>query len=1164
MEEQSVMKNNFHTKSMRAVKLLTTIIILTFLWSCTNHNVSDKSFNPKQFKNPSSDFQVHTWWHWIDGRMTRDGITKDLESMKEQGIVQATILNIGMSSGVDIGIKKIRFNTEEWYDMFKWALKEANRLGILIGVHNCDGWSESGGPWITPEMSMKKFVFTKTQVYERQKNIKLPQPLCETDFYRDVAVVAFRNYKDQQMGIQQKLPKVNMNDTIDGVSLVDGNPQSMIEVRKGDIINLTSNASVLKTKIALLQNFKGAFYFPGPKTIEYTIKASEDGVHFRKIAEVSTNKFYRPDIIDIPAIRARYFQVVVSQIHDLRPWHHAALAEVQLLGDNEAPKYNPTVLYPLEKTASARILETDVLYERNDSIDPQHIIPENAVVDLTGKMLANGALEWTPPEGNWSIIRFGYTTTGAQNGPATLEGRGLECDKMDTAAVNLHFGNFPQKLIEQAGEFTGNTFKFLMIDSWERGFQTWTKAMPHEFEERRGYNLIKWLPVLCGETVEDTEQSEAFLYDFRKTIADLFEQYYYKHFNDLCHRNKLELHGEVIYGDTGPFPPVDVLRANNYMDMPMYEFWADKNNENMVEYVPNKKLMVNFPVYASNFYDKSIIGAEAYTGHAHYSESPADLKLFGDRAFCSGINQMILHSYVHQPSEKKPGLTLGQHGSHFNRYNPFWQYTKEWFGYQARIQYMLQKGKISADILYFLGDQLPQFFENSIIESLPEGVRSIPCNQDILRQLTVNNGKLHFSEELQFALLVLPDRQFMSFETLKQIERLVSNGAVVYGKKPKNMLSLSDIKENKEEFTAISDKIWSGYIENEGGSNKYKNGTVVWDEPVERVLSDFNIRPDFSSQMHDSINLMFIHKNTKQSDVFYVANQQDTTFNRECFFKTNYKVPEIWDPLSGEVKKVAVYEIINGGIYIPVTFKPQESLFFVFRGNKQNTHINKVEREGKQLFPAVDNRYDTNIPEFFYGSKGELNYYSMQSDKFALTSNIGEKQIINVKAPVITEIDNFKGELILSPINYGEVDSVCISRLKSFTEFTDPKIKYFSGTALYQISFDLPVSYIEQSRTLYLSLGELDATAEISLNGNLLGTAWFNNQVFPVKNLLQANNQLKITLGTTCRNRIIGDLKEYGDVKNLWTFAPVKQFLNEDSSLKPSGVLGPMRLFKFY
>ena len=314
------------------------------------------------------------------------------------------------------------------------------------------------------------------------------------------------------------LPEVTVNDTINGKSLGDGDPQSMIEIQKNDRIKMSYDVETTKSEIAVLHNFKGAFYFPGPKKIRYTLKVSNDGITYRKVTDFETNKFYTTEIIAIPETKAKFFTVEVSEIFNLRPWHHAALAELELLDDNEQPAYKPTVSYLLEKTASARILEPDVLYAANTSIDPKSVIPESSVINLT--------------------------------------------DKMDTAAVNLHFRNFPQKLIEHAGKFNGNTFKFLMIDSWERGYQTWTKSMPEEFEKHRGYSLINWIPVLCGETIESTGFSDGFLYDFRKTIAELFEQNYYKHFSELCHQNKLELHGEVIYGDTGPFPPIFVYQLN--------------------------------------------------------------------------------------------------------------------------------------------------------------------------------------------------------------------------------------------------------------------------------------------------------------------------------------------------------------------------------------------------------------------------------------------------------------------------------------------------------------------------------------------------------------------------------------------------------------------------
>ena len=1108
---------------MRQTSLF-AVFALSILFSGCLTNSSKKDFDEIQFKNPPSTVRIHTWWHWIDGRITREGITKDLESMHEQGIVQATILNVGMSAGKDLGVEKILFNSEQWYDMFMWALQEAERLEITIGVHNCDGWSESGGPWVTPEMSMKKFVFTKTMVYGKKDNIQLPRPLCETEFYRDVAVIAYKNMDDGTGKPSADLPGIIINGNIDGMPLADGNPESMVEIRKNDCIRISNKSGRAKSKISLMQNFKGAFYFPGPKTIEYTLKASDDGIHYRKVADIATNKFYMPEMVDFPATNAKYFQIEVSNIHNLRPWHHAALAELQLFSDDEDPAYNPTILYPLEKTASARILEPEKLYTSNSGLDSKQIIPLGSIVDLTDDMKADGTLNWENKEGNWSVIRFGYTTTGAENGPATKEGRGLECDKLDTAAVNLHFRNFPQKLVEQAGKFTGKTFKFLLIDSWERGYQTWTQLMPQEFENLRGYDIINWIPVLCGETIESTELSEAFLYDFRKTIADLFEQNYYRHFSDLCHKNGLELHGEVMYGDTGPFPPVDILRTNSYMDMPMYEFWAEQNNQNLVEYVPSSDLMVNFPVYTSNFYGKSVIGAEAYTGFAHYSESPSDLKLFGDRAYCSGITQMILHSYVHQPAEKKPGLTLGQHGSHFNRHNSFWQYAKGWSDYQARIQYILQNSKISAGILYYLGDQLPQFFENKTINNLPEGYQSIPCNYDVLRQLSVENGKIKFSEEQSYSLLVLPDWPMMEYQTLEQVARLVKSGAVVYGTKPEKMFSLSGIRDNKKSFEELVATLWSGYNETDTGSNTYGKGKVIWNEPIGQLLTEFKLKPDFTTNQPDSLNLMYIHRNTRNSDVFFVVNQQDSVLARECFFNMTGRIPEIWDAVTGEIKKPAVYYEENGQIRIPVTFKPKESLLFIFSDGKPVDHICKVETNGKQIFHS--NETNNKIPEVF-------------------------------------EVKDFKGKIIFSPVNSTETDTVEITEPGSFTDFSLPEIKYFSGTARYIIEFDLPEAFLADAGSISLSLGKMDATARVSLNNEPLGFIWMPNTELPVKQIVKSQNRLEIELATTCRNRIIGDLIEYGDLKNLWTSGPVKNFLKRESPLKPSGIEGPLRLIKY-
>ena len=185
------------------------------------------------------------------------------------------------------------------------------------------------------------------------------------------------------------------------------------------------------------------------------------------------------------------------------------------------------------------------------SINP---IAENSIIDISKNLSSDGTLKWNAPKGHWQVIRFGYTSTGVRNDPATPEGLGLELDKMDTAALNVHINSYAKKLIQASGKYKGNTLKFILMDSWEAQFQTWTKAFPEEFNKLRGYNIIPWIPVLCGETVGNTRLSEAFLHDFRKTISDLIDKNYYKHFSDLCHRNGMDFHGEVIYSNWGHIP----------------------------------------------------------------------------------------------------------------------------------------------------------------------------------------------------------------------------------------------------------------------------------------------------------------------------------------------------------------------------------------------------------------------------------------------------------------------------------------------------------------------------------------------------------------------------------------------------------------------------------
>ena len=470
-----------------------------------------------------------------------------------------------------------------------------------------------------------------------------------------------------------------------------------------------------------------------------TLEAANIKGVYQTIAVLDHPAINETTFIPFPTVTAGKFRVSISNIDENEGFVAFGLSEFELLAADEQAQYATDIPHHLEKIASTKAGDIRDLFLMG-SLSGEMVSPAE-IMDLSSKMTPEGILSWKAPAGEWNILRIGYTTTGSVNGPATNAGRGLECDKMDTAALNFHFSQFAAKLAAEAGAFTGSTFEYLFVDSWECNYQNWTADFAAEFQERRGYSIIPWLPVIAGEVVGGQEETERFLQDYRQTISDLIEHHYFEHFNTLCHRLGVDSHAEVIYGGTG-YPPLDVLKTNQYVDVPMFEFWAGLDRESgLINYEPVQRAASDLPMQAANLYGKKVVPAEAYTGYANYSESPWDLKLYGDRAFCSGVNEMVLHSYVHQPGERKPGITLGQFGQTFNRHNPWWNYASQWFTYHARVQYMLQKGTTHADLLCFTGDRLYDLWSPGWEQGLPEGFGIQKCNSDILlHHAKVKNG----------------------------------------------------------------------------------------------------------------------------------------------------------------------------------------------------------------------------------------------------------------------------------------------------------------------------------------------------------------------------------------------------------------------------------------
>jgi hypothetical protein len=1075
--------------------------IILVISSCKH--IAIKKLNLGEFQNPPFESSVHAWWHWLDNSITKEGITKDLEAMKKQGISAATILNVGLLGERDMGVPQAKFNSEEWFQLFEWALKEADRLGMKIGAHNCDGWSSSGGPWISPESSMKRCVWSRTILQGGTRtSIKLPEPKKNMDFYQDIKVLAFPA-KAEESSFQQAKAAISVNGTATGDLLYDGDPFSMIQVKEGSRMDIVFNKDFTATRIALHPRVEFVWGSLANVNYQVELKASNDGRTFKTVQQFVGPVPNKTTIIQIKPTIARFYRLEFGKIAELDD-ASVGISEMELLGNDEVPAYNTHIPSHLQKTVTT--MPDQVNEVLTQGTDNPESVPYAEIQDITQYMSPDGNLSWEAPAGKWEVLRIGYTTTGATNAPGTKAGTGLECDKMDTAAMNLHFRSFPAKLIAHAGKYAGNTFEYLFIDSWECRYQNWTKNFAEEFEKRRHYSMVNWLPAICGITVNDNASTERFLHDFRQTIADLIEENYYKQFNILCHQYGVKSHAEIIYGGSA-YPPLDILKSNRYVDVPMFEFWAGFDKETkLVNYDPVKATAFEIPVQAGALYGKQVIPAESYTGYANYSESPWDLKLFGDRAFCTGINQMVLHSYVHQPFEKKPGVTLGVFGQSFNRHNPWWDFSSQWFAYHARVQYILQQGVPVADILYFVGDRYYQEAHFSGLYEVPEGFQVQKCNLDILtNHCKVKNGKLLLDNGLSYEMLLLPDDQQMEAGTLKRIAELVRAGAVISGPKPLQVAGNLNFAENEKALQSLSDEVWgkagtSGIFENTYGQGKVYSGTRLKD-----ILEKLKLNPDFSGNHEGMANLLYIHKKMGTSDVYFVVNQEDKIVERDCIFRTAGKATEIWDPESGMASLPADSHETDGLTVVKIRFRPKESLFFIFNDTKT---------------PGLPIRQDLKKNFVLQDFKGTLEFEDLQG-----------------KAPV--QISNFT----------------------SWTNNPDPDIKYYSGKAKYVLNFDLPAD-LANTKPVYISLDAVKAAYEINLNGKLLGYSAFPGYRFDVSGILrEKDNKMEIRVANTWRNRVIGDFTQFGQLKNCWTTSPVDILPGKDMPLLESGILGPIALY---
>lgn len=587
-----------------------------------------------------------------------------------------------------------------------------------------------------------------------------------------------------------------------------------------------------------------------------------------------------------------------------------------------------------------------------DKVSPSQIINAQSVLDLTGYITSNGHLEWDAPSGKWTILRIGHTVIYQTNAAAPFENQGLECDKFNKKAFEFHFQKIFNHLLPIFQKRSDTSKIGILIDSYEVYMQNWTPGLSKEFYKRRGYDITAYLPALTGRLVGSVEETERFYYDFRRTHADLIAENYYGYCNELC--KKYNLIGYVEPYGNGPLSDIEV---GSKMDITVGEFWA----RGPLAFYSTKLAASISHVFGKRLDGLQIVGAEAYTGDnvlTKWQEHPYSLKGQGDLMFTFGLSRFIFHSYAHQiHSVAKPGMTMGPHGIHFNRGNTWFEDSKGWMNYLSRCQAILQRGLFRADILCYVGEDKP----GRVLQKIVDVAAGIPTGYDwdiaddtvLLKRIAISNNNIVLPDGIRYKVLVLADIKKMSLPVLKKIKKLVIEGMTLIGAPPLSTPGLKDAAINEVELLKEIEMIWGTDPLQEGTKRLGKGAVYNNKQPLDKIFKTLRLYPDvsFSSKSGDAL-INYTHRTIEGAEVYFIANRRRITEQVTATFRITSKQPELWNPSTGKIIPIKIYQISDQFTTIPLQFDPVGSYFIVFRKTVAGMPITSIEKDGNMLVSA--------------------------------------------------------------------------------------------------------------------------------------------------------------------------------------------------------------------
>ncbi len=725
------------------------------------------------------------------------------------------------------------------------------------------------------------------------------------------------------------------------------------------------------------------------------------------------------------------------------------------------------------------------------------------VVDLTTKLGPDGRLQWEVPKGEWQILRFGCTIGDHSRVSTSSDGwKGYALDVLDAGALNRYLDAIVEPLIADAGTYAGTTLKYLHTDSWEVEPVNWTPSFPAEFKKRHGYDLTPYLPVLAGRIVDNREISNRFLHDFRKTLGDLAIDNHYRVFRERAHRHGLQIHPE----SGGPHAvPIDAQRCLGWNDAPMSEFWAWSWRHRIGD---ENRFFVKQPASAAHTYGRPMVLAEGFTTIGpHWQETIWDnLKPSFDKAICEGFNLLYWHAFVCSPESM--GIPGQQYfaGTHFNPNSTWWSRSAGFVAYLNRAQFLMQRGHPVADVCYYYGDHVPNFAQ--LKKSDPAGILpgydyDVITEEALLTRMSVQNGRLVLPDGMSYAVLALPNQPAISSTVLARVRELVEAGAIVVGSRPHVATGLADHVRRDAEVVRIAAALW-GTGSSTTGERALGKGRVIWGKSTRTVLSESGLSPDLECQGAVAGSIDYFHRNEAGTDIYFVANRSNRVENVEATFRVTDRAPELWNLVTGERRFATAYRSLSGRTTVPLEFAPCGSWAVVFR--EPASQHPATSKENGQVFEVVS----------------------------------------ELRGPWQVRFDP----------RWGGPESVEFPELVSWTTRAEEGIKFYSGTATYRRSFDMPPN--AGGKALWLDLGMVRELAQVRLNGQDLGGIWCPPFRVNIAGLVRSTgNALEVEVVNFWPNRIIGDDSQ--PVAKRLTQTNIRK-LTRSTPLTESGLFGPVRI----